>query len=421
MRQTETRAPGSGFPDAKHLLPLLGAWAGCALLCELVVSAWVPAALRAFVAPGARTAYEIEAGRATWGIVATSALAMALIVLTGLIQLRRVAGELTRAERELSEELRATRERDATMRAANERLEREIVEREAAQGALAAADDRLIQASRHAGMAEVATGVLHNVGNVLNSVTVSANLLIERLSSSRLVGMERAMELLRAHAGELPSYLRDDPRGRSLPGYLERVTALLAREQRENLDELSMLTKYVDHVREIINMQQSYAGKAGVEEVIRVDELLDDALRMNAASLQAHGIIIERQIAADEPLLLDKHRLLQVIVNLIGNAKYAVLEVRPSGGRIILRARVTEARRLRIDVEDNGVGIPRENLTRVFSCGFTTKKHGHGFGLHSGALAVRDMGGALSVHSDGLGRGATFTIDLPAQRVEANV
>ncbi|MCG3126776.1 MAG: Adaptive-response sensory-kinase SasA [Phycisphaerae bacterium] len=419
MRQPDPCAASRAFPDARHLLPLLAAWVGCALLCERVVSAWLPDGLMVFVAPAQRSALEYEARRAVWGIVATTALATGLVVVAGLVQMRRVAMALTRAERELSEELRAARQRDESLRAANQRLEREVQERQAAQGALAAADDRLIEASRHAGMAEVATGVLHNVGNVLNSVTVSANLLIERLSASRLIGLERAMELFRQHSADLTAYLRDDSRGRKLPEYMERVTRLLAREQRENLGELSLLTRYVDHVREVINMQQSYAGKAGVEEVIRVADLLDDAVRMNAASLLAHGIALERDVDADEPLLLDKHRLLQVLVNLIGNAKYAVLELRPSGGRITLRARITAAQRLRIEVTDNGVGISRENLTRIFSCGFTTKKHGHGFGLHSGALAVREMGGSLSVHSDGPGRGATFAIDLPAKRVEA--
>ena len=69
--------------------------------------------------------------------------------------------------------------------------------------------------------------------------------------------------------------------------------------------------------------------------------------------------------------------------------------------------------RVKISVMDNGVGIPCENLTRIFRFGFTTRKNGHGFGLHSGALAAHELGGALRAHSDGLGQGATFTLELP--------
>jgi signal transduction histidine kinase len=66
-----------------------------------------------------------------------------------------------------------------------------------------------------------------------------------------------------------------------------------------------------------------------------------------------------------------------------------------------------------IRVEDNGIGIPPENLTRIFSHGFTTRPDGHGFGLHIGAINAREMGGSLSVASEGTGRGATFTLILP--------
>jgi signal transduction histidine kinase len=66
-----------------------------------------------------------------------------------------------------------------------------------------------------------------------------------------------------------------------------------------------------------------------------------------------------------------------------------------------------------IIVRDNGVGILPENLTRIFGHGFTTKKDGHGFGLHSGALAAKQMNGALSVQSAGPGKGAAFTLELP--------
>jgi two-component system, LuxR family, sensor kinase FixL len=69
--------------------------------------------------------------------------------------------------------------------------------------------------------------------------------------------------------------------------------------------------------------------------------------------------------------------------------------------------------RLRITVADNGVGVAPESFSRLFTQGFTTKKEGHGFGLHSSALAAEEMGGTLTCVSEGPGRGAAFTLELP--------
>jgi signal transduction histidine kinase len=81
--------------------------------------------------------------------------------------------------------------------------------------------------------------------------------------------------------------------------------------------------------------------------------------------------------------------------------------------RMVIRIAPAGTDRTRITVTDNGVGIPPENMARIFNHGFTTKKDGHGFGLHSGANAAKEMGGSLTAHSDGPGKGATFTLELP--------
>jgi len=120
-----------------------------------------------------------------------------------------------------------------------------------------------------------------------------------------------------------------------------------------------------------------------------------------------------REYDKDLPeIVVDKHKLRQILVNLICNAKNACDEsVRAEK---VLTVRVAHPQgRLQISVSDNGVGIAQENLTRIFNHGFTTRKDGHGFGLHSGALAAKEMGGALLAESDGPGKGARFTVDFP--------
>ncbi len=110
---------------------------------------------------------------------------------------------------------------------------------------------------------------------------------------------------------------------------------------------------------------------------------------------------------------VDKHKALQILVNLLRNAKHAMDEFETSEKRLTLRIRQQDDSIVALSVIDTGCGIPPENLTRIFSHGFTTRRDGHGFGLHSAALAAQQMGGRLLAHSDGPGRGATFTFELP--------
>ena len=272
--------------------------------------------------------------------------------------------------------------------------------------------------SHQAGMAEIATNVLHNVGNVLNSVNVSAGLVTGKVQTSVVRDLTRAVELMDAHTADLADYLTQDARGKLLPSYLRQLAQTLVAEQQDVVEELRQLAKGVDHIKEIVATQQSYAGAAGVVEAVLVRDLVDDALRMNAGALARHGVSVVKQLA-DLPLLrLDKHRVLLILVNLISNAKYAMDGVHDRPHQLTLQAEAPSPQSLRIRLADNGKGIAPENLARIFSHGFTTRSNGHGFGLHSCVLAAREMGGTLSAHSDGLGLGATFTLELPISAAE---
>jgi two-component system, NtrC family, sensor kinase len=169
-------------------------------------------------------------------------------------------------------------------------------------------------------------------------------------------------------------------------------------------------------VNQIVAMQQSYARVMGVEEDVAPSQLVEDALRMNFAALERHGVSVVREMKVVPHILVDKHKVLQILVNLIQNAKYALNDSGSTEKKIIVRLFAAGTDQIQIQIEDNGVGIAAENLTSIFAHGFTTRKDGHGFGLHSGALAAREMGGELSVHSDGLGKGALFTLCLPLKQ-----
>jgi len=274
------------------------------------------------------------------------------------------------------------------------------------------AQGELLATARKAGMAEIAINVLHNVGNVLNSVNVSAGLVTGMLRGSKVSGLAKTVRLLKEHSGELEGYLTRDEKGKLLPGYLEKLSEVLAAEKRQMLDELTQLTRSVDHIKDIVATQGSYAGTTSMTEPVQVTELLRDALRMNEQALARNEVTVVEEFAAVPALPLDKTRVLQILVNLISNATFA-MEGCGGARRLTLSSELTEDSRLRITVADQGSGIAPENLSRIFSHGFTTRRRGHGFGLHSCALAAQEMGGALTAASPGVGKGATFVLELP--------
>jgi PAS domain S-box-containing protein len=278
---------------------------------------------------------------------------------------------------------------------------------------LEAAHKRLIETSRLAGMAEVATDVLHNVGNVLNSVNVSCSLAVDRVKASKAASLSKVSALLEENRGRLGEFLVNDPRGQRIPGYLAALAEHYTGEQSALLQELEQLRENIEHIKQIVAMQQSYAKVAGVTETVSAGQLVEDALRINAAALARHTVQVRREFEETPPILTDKHRVLQILVNLIRNAKYALDDSGRPDRLMTLRIGGDGDGHVKIQVSDNGVGIPPENLTRIFGHGFTTRRNGHGFGLHSSALAVRELGGSIQAQSEGLGKGATFTLLLP--------
>lgn len=297
----------------------------------------------------------------------------------------------------------------------NERLEERVEER---TRELREAERELVDAARMAGMAEIATNVLHNVGNVLNSVNISAELVTRKLKNSKTLGLGKAVKMMNEHAEDLGQFMTLDEKGRLLPRYFNELVDSIAAEQALLIDELAQLTKSVDHIKEIVTTQQSYAGAARLVEPLNVSDLFEDALRMNSGALNRHHVTVIKDYQDAPTIMGDKHRLLLVLINLISNAKFAMSHV-SEPREMILGIRIVDRTTLCLSVKDRGEGIAPDNLARIFNHGFTTRKDGHGFGLHSCALAAVEMNGRLHVHSDGLGQGALFTLEIPLELAQS--
>ncbi len=324
-------------------------------------------------------------------------------------QLSERQAELANANSEI--EFRVA-ERTVQLLEAQEQLENELVEREKTDKEKETLYRELSTASRRAGMAEVATGVLHNVGNVLNSVNVSANLVASQLRKSRVERLAMASEIIQENKNDLANFLENTKRGKSFPAILETLAKEICHERDTELGEMQTLIDNIEHVKEIVAMQQSVARSGGALERIPLADLVGAALKVIESSILSRDIKIEQTLDFNAAANVDRHKVLQIMINLIGNAKHACVDSGQEEKRIRLLLKKHDGK-VRFEVHDNGIGIPRENLNRIFNHGFTTKKNGHGFGLHSSANAAKELGGDLNVTSSGKGQGACFTLELP--------
>ncbi len=292
-------------------------------------------------------------------------------------------------------------------------ISRDITARKIAEESLRTTQKELLAASRLAGMGEIATGVLHNLGNALTSVNTSASVLLDQLAASRLPYLSRAADML-AGCGDIVAFLRDDPRGKELPRYLVQLAEVLVREREAMMKEIDSFRLSVEHMMEVVAMQQNYARGGSMAEECRPADLVEESLHITAISLTTHGVTVVRDFKSTPTVHVTRHKVLQILINLVRNAKDAMdesgqgekpmtISVEPLGDRV------------RIAVRDAGVGIPAENLAKIFNFGFTTRPQGHGFGLHSSANAAAELGGKLTAHSEGPGTGAVFTLELPVR------
>lgn len=287
---------------------------------------------------------------------------------------------------------------------------------------LADSRQELLTIARRAGMAEVATDVLHNVGNVLNSVNVSVNMLAAKLRDSEIDTLCQLTRLVGDHADNLPDFLSNDARGRQIPQFLGQLTRELSGEHTGMMEEMKSLAASVEHIKQVVQSQQASACNEQLVELVDPAGLVEEAIRLNGESCERHGIRIIRDFEPVPPVLVDRHKLLSILVNLTANARQALKAGPRDGRRLMLglaRAEVQDRPHLVITVTDTGVGIAPENLERIFSFGFSTRSGGRGFGLHAVANTAAELGGTIAAASEGLGHGARFTLTVPVEFKES--
>jgi PAS domain S-box-containing protein len=269
---------------------------------------------------------------------------------------------------------------------------------------------QLREASHQSGMAEVATGVLHNVGNALNSLGIAYSTAQTHLKAYQIDRVARVAAMLEENRGNLADFLTNDARGKQLPAYLSALGARLLSEADAVQLEFDAVSGHIQYLRHIVQAQQSFARVGGAQDQVDVRELLETALTLKGEELK--GAQIVRDIGELPTVQTDRYKLLQIIVNFVANACDAMAANRPRAARLAIHVHASHGQ-LEIAIEDSGIGIAPELLSRVWEFGFTTKAHGHGFGLHSAAVAAQQLGGAVEAQSAGIGHGARFSVTIP--------
>lgn len=272
---------------------------------------------------------------------------------------------------------------------------------------------QLIIAARRAGMAEVATSVLHNIGNVMNSVNVSSNSLMDVLQETTLSGLNEVATLLRDHQHDFDKFVTENPQGKNLISYVEKISEFWNSRKIMFLKELNEINRNVKHIKDIISMQQALSGSLGSVEEVSVSSILDDAIKLNKNFFSQGSLSLVFECSNHTSILTDRVKFLQVLVNLIRNAYESIIEHGAKDKNIKIVCEEPDMAHVSIKIIDNGMGVKPENLKKLFSHGFTTKKDGHGFGLHTSAIAARELGGSLTVESEGEGKGCTFELLFP--------
>ena len=294
----------------------------------------------------------------------------------------------------------------------------DITERKEAEKERDLLNEKLNSAARIAGRAEVATGVLHNVGNVLNSVNVSATLIKDKVEQSSVALLRKGVDMLGEERESLVQFLTEDKRGRHFSKFIHNVTDSIELERESELSEIASLMNNIEHIREIVSAQQSSATRQKIIATFQVEELIDSAINVVRSSLIRHDVKIVKHIEESIAITSEQHELIQILINLIKNAKEACEGL---GKRRVTISAIEDSEFVKIDVTDTGVGIASDQLSHMFQNGFTTKTNGHGFGLHAAAITATDLGGSLEVFSGGAGKGATFTLRVPVERQMAVV
>lgn len=284
---------------------------------------------------------------------------------------------------------------------------------EKANHELQATQEHLVKAAHLAGMAEISADVIHNLGNGLNSVNVAGALIKEHCEKLPVTKLRRVIGLMEANQQELADFLSQDERGRKVMPFLKNNLAALDRGRERLENEVDGLVEKTRAMNKIIFAQQALTENRDQYEDVGIIDMVEQVLVLQEESLREHHIRLVTDFEDRPTVRVHKTKFLRALGNLVKNAWESTMMRNPDDKEVRIHTFQPDPAWVRLEIIDNGTGIPAEDITRVFHQGYSTKPHGHGFSLHYCGNVISEMKGRITVQSQGVGKGATFRVDLP--------
>jgi signal transduction histidine kinase len=273
-------------------------------------------------------------------------------------------------------------------------------------------NEELFNAARLAGMADVATSVLHNMGNVLNSISVSSVLLRQKVNNISSAKLTKLVDLLQNEPGKQDLIDIKTPGGKKLVNYLSLLAQEFTQEKATLLEEVISMGANINQIKNVVQMQESIPKPTIVISNVLISVLINDFLKDIKSQLENHKINVVCEYKNNLSITTDKFQFKKIIHNLIQNAVDSLITCNHTDKQLVISSDVDKDNNVIIQIADNGLGIPSENMNEIFNFGFTTKNKSHGFGLHYCSITAKELGGNLQVSSKGAGQGAVFTLTL---------
>jgi DNA-binding LacI/PurR family transcriptional regulator/signal transduction histidine kinase len=268
---------------------------------------------------------------------------------------------------------------------------------------------KLVEHAQREGMADIAADILHNIGNILNSISVSAHMMENSVKSAPFDDLLRANRLLEANMERLEDFIRNDRKGKILMRFYLKLGESMEKLREQLIYNANRLSTKLNSINEIIAAQQNYAGVASQPEELSIAAILEDALKVHAASLDKYRITVERDYRANPRLVVQRAKLFYIFVNLINNARDSMTET-PLNERRLSISIYEDGSESCVRISDTGRGIAEGAIDKVFDYGYSVKDERRGFGLHSSSSYMAEMGGVILAESAGIGKGQAFTV-----------
>jgi signal transduction histidine kinase/DNA-binding LacI/PurR family transcriptional regulator len=270
---------------------------------------------------------------------------------------------------------------------------------------------KLAEQAHREGMADISSEILHNTGNILNSVNASVHLMKDVIDNSAINDLIKANRMLEENLDDIEDFINHNPKGKKLFHFYIGLGSSFTELQNQLLHYINRLDNKVQSINEIIAAQQNYAGVIEIMEELDITSVVNDAIKLFSESLDNYRIQVVKEYRDVPKVMAQRMKLFPILINIISNAEEAMFD-NPEKERKLIFTIHGDSQGKYIRVTDNGCGIPADSLDKIFKNGSVIQNDHYGFGLYRCAKYMSEMGGKIWAESPGPGKGTTIVIQF---------